>query len=239
MLEFHRTSNQITIHYHKQALGHITLYSNPYHQGKTYLTLDLLNFPLDMAELLLQSLLQESELGFQVMLSSDDREKIAFLTAGGFTRRRRCFELELNRPHLLEPVLTHPIHKARRGQDDFSTSAQLMFSHYQATHQAINPWTAGQERFEELLPDTVFYTKQDGQVTNLAFVEDNEIAYMTGRDLQDFQSFINQVIKSLFSQYEIITTEVDDCDPYAMTLLGFCQTPPPNSWDTYLLDKIT
>lgn len=112
-----------------------------------------------------------------------------------------------------------------------------MYSHYQATHQVINPWTAGPERFEELLPDTVFYTKQDGQVTNLAFVEANEIAYMTGRDLQDFQSFINQVIKSLFSQYEIITTEVDDCDPYAMTLFDLYPDNPLNSWDTYLLNK--
>lgn len=71
----------------------------------------------------------------------------------------------------------------------------------------------------------------------MAFVEDNEIAYMTGRDLQDFQSFINQVIKSLFSQYEIITTEIDDCDPYAMTLFDLYPDKPLNSWDTYLLNN--
>lgn len=50
MLTYHRTSNHITVHYHNQPLGQLTLSSNPYHQGRTYLTLDLLTFPLDIAE---------------------------------------------------------------------------------------------------------------------------------------------------------------------------------------------
>lgn len=235
MLTLYQHQNNVTVHYNGQNLGQIDLSHNPYHQTRTYLTLNLISFPLDMAEQLFQSLLQTSELSFQVMPSSLEQEKISFLTAGGFTCHRKCFEVELSQP--LEPLLTHPIHEGKRGQEDFTKAAQLMFSHYQATHQAINPWTAGLERFEELLPDTVLYTKQDSKVTNLAFVEDNEIAYMTGQDLQDFRPFISQVSNALFSQYEVVTTEIDDCDPYAMTIFDLYPDKPLESWDTYLLNE--
>lgn len=101
MLKLHHQQHHVTLHYQNQNWGEIRLSHNPYHQARTYLTLNLTVFPLDMAEQVFQSLLPTSGLGFQVMLSSQDQEKIAFLTAGGFSCRRKCFELELNRPHLL------------------------------------------------------------------------------------------------------------------------------------------
>lgn len=237
MLKLDHHTNHVTVHYHGQELGHITFSHNPYHQARTYLTLDFLSFPLDIAEQLFQSLIKESQLGFQVMLSSQEREKIAFLTAGGFTCGRKCFEVKLAKHDYLGPRLTGNLKLATRGQTDFDTCASLMFHYYQTTHGVINPWTTSSDEFYRLLPDKVYYTKIEDHINNLAFIEGNEMAYVTSQDLPTFQTFIARVFNQLFTQYDSICFEADDCDPFAMSLLSFCPSRPTDSWDTYLLDK--
>ncbi|WP_228376840.1 hypothetical protein [Streptococcus suis] len=115
---------------------------------------------------------------------------------------------------------------ARKGTALYQRASQRFFDHYQTVHQDINPWTASQEEFEKDLPELV-YTDSE----NWAFVENNEIAYVCGKDVQSFDSFIQAVIGSLFEQYEQISFEADDCDPIAMRLADQFRHPNKPSWD--------
>ncbi len=120
---------------------------------------------------------------------------------------------------------------ARKGTALYQRASQQVFNHYQTVHQSINPWTASQEEFEKGLPDLV-YTDSE----NWAFVENNEIAYVCGKDEQTFDFFIQTVICQLFEQYEQISFEADDCDPIAMRLADQFRQPNKPSWDTYILE---
>ncbi|HFI0790538.1 TPA: GNAT family acetyltransferase [Streptococcus suis] len=233
MLDISYQANTFHISYQGRPVGSIQTYSNPYHQTNAYLRLDLADYDCTIAEQLFQSL--QTSLGekpLQVMLSSAEQEKIYFLTAAGFVCKRKCYEFEVTKQDYLSQTGTTNLYIARKGTALYQRASQQVFNHYQTVHQDINPWTASQEEFEKDLPDLV-YTESE----NWAFVENNEIAYVCGKDEQSFDSFIQAVIGSLFEQYEQISFEADDCDPIAMRLADQFRHPNKPSWDTYLLES--
>ncbi|MCK3904876.1 GNAT family acetyltransferase [Streptococcus suis] len=233
MLDISYQANTFHISYQGRPVGKIHSYQNPYHQANIYLRLDLVDYDWTIAEQLFQSL--QTYLGgkpLQVMLSSAEQERIHFLTAASFVCKRKCYEFEVTKQDYLGQATTTSIITARKGTALYQRASQQIFDHYQTVHQDINPWTASQEEFEKGLPDLV-YTDS----TNCAFVENNEIAYVCGKDEQSFDSFIQTVICQLFEQYEQISFEADDCDPIAMRLADQFRQPNKPSWNTYILDR--
>ncbi|HFI0633562.1 TPA: GNAT family acetyltransferase [Streptococcus suis] len=233
MLDISCQANTFHISHHGRPVGSIQTYSNPYHQTNAYLRLDLADYDCTIAEQLFQSL--QTSLGgkpLQVMLSSAEQEKIYFLTAAGFVCKRKCYEFEVTKQDYLSQTGTTNLYIARKGTAPYQIACQQIFDHYQTVHQDINPWTASQEDFEKDLPDLV-YTDSE----NWAFVENNEIAYVCGKDCGSFDNFIQQVISSLFEQYQQISFEADDCDPIAMRLADQFRHPNKPRWDTYILES--
>ncbi|HEM3173208.1 TPA: GNAT family acetyltransferase, partial [Streptococcus suis] len=231
MLDISYQANTFHISHHGRPIGNIHTYSNPYHQVNTYLRLDLADYDWTIAEQLFQSL--QTSLGgkpLQVMLSSAEQERIHFLTAAGFVCKRKCYEFEVTKQDYLSQTGTSNLSTVRKGTAPYQIACQQLFDHYQAVHQDINPWTASQEDFEKDLPDLVYTDSK-----NWAFIENNEIAYVCGKDEQSFDSFIQAVICQLFEQYEQISFEADDCDPIAMCLADQFQQPNKPSWGTYIL----
>ncbi|HEM4066998.1 TPA: GNAT family acetyltransferase [Streptococcus suis] len=206
MLDISYQANTFHISHHGRPIGNIHTYSNPYHQVNTYLRLDLADYDWTIAEQLFQSL--QTSLGgkpLQVMLSSAEQERIHFLTAAGFVCKRKCYEFEVTKQDYLSQTGTSNLSTVRKGTAPYQIACQQLFDHYQAVHQDINPWTASQEDFEKDLPDLVYTDSK-----NWAFIENNEIAYVCGKDEQSFDSFIQAVICQLFEQYEQISFEADD-----------------------------
>ncbi|HEM5039434.1 TPA: GNAT family acetyltransferase [Streptococcus suis] len=206
MLDISYQAKTFHISYQGRPVGKIHSYQNPYHQTNIYLRLDLVDFDCTIAEQLFQSL--QTSLGgkpLQVMLSSAEQERIHFLTAAGFVCKRKCYEFEVTKQDYLGQADTANLITARKGTAPYQIACQQIFDHYQTVHQDINPWTTSQEEFEKDLPDRV-YTDSE----NCAFVENNEIAYVCGKDEQSFDPFIQAVICQLFEQYEQISFEADD-----------------------------
>ncbi|HFR3815123.1 TPA: GNAT family acetyltransferase [Streptococcus suis] len=206
MLEISYQANTFHISHHGRPLGKIHSYQNPYHQTNIYLRLDLVGYDCKIAKQLFQSL--QTSLGgkpLQVMLSSAEQERIHFLTAAGFVCKRKCYEFEVSKQDYLSQTGTSNLSIVHKGTAPYQIACQQIFDHYQTVHQDINPWTASQEEFEKDLPDLV-YTDSE----NCAFVENNEIAYVCGKDEQTFDFFIQTVICQLFEQYEQISFEADD-----------------------------
>ncbi|HFI0542526.1 TPA: GNAT family acetyltransferase [Streptococcus suis] len=233
MLDISYQAKTFHISYQGRPVGKIHSYQNPYHQTNIYLRLDLVDFDCTIAEQLFQSL--QTSLGgkpLQVMLSSAEQERIHFLTAAGFVCKRKCYEFEVTKQDYLGQADTTNLITARKGTAPYQIACQQIFDHYQTVHQDINPWTTSQEEFEKDLPDRV-YTDSE----NCAFVENNEIAYVCGKDEQSFDSFIQAVICQLFEQYEQISFEADDCDSIAMRLANQFQFSDKPSWGTYILDR--
>lgn len=233
MLDISYQANTFHISHHGRPVGNIHTYSNPYHQVNTYLRLDLVDYDCKIAKQLFQSL--QTSLGgkpLQVMLSSAEQERIHFLTAAGFVCKRKCYEFEVTKQDYLGQTVTTDLITARKGTAPYQIACQQIFDHYQTVHQNINPWTASQEDFDKDLPDLV-YTDSE----NWTFIENNEIAYVCGKDQQSFDSFIQAVICQLFEQYEQINFEADNCDPIAMHLADQFRQPNKPSWDTYILDS--
>lgn len=228
--------NQFTLYYQEKNLGKILLYDNPCHQSRTYVTLQLRDYPLEVAKELFNHILSKTEKGLQVMLSSSDYQQITFLQIGGFTRKRRCFEVEATLENYRGKQQTPLFSEIHRGSHMFTHCAKLLYTHYQDTHQAINPWTGSWADFYHSLPDKVFYSTDNQQLTALAFIEDNEIAYLAAPKRTSLPHFIAQITTNLFAHYPTISFEADDTDPIAMVLLNFFEQPH-DSWDTYVLDR--
>ncbi|HEP1784698.1 TPA: GNAT family acetyltransferase [Streptococcus suis] len=206
MLDISYQANTFRISHHGRPIGSIHTYSNPYHQVNTYLRLDLVDYDCTIAEQLFQSLQTFLEgKPLQVMLSSAEQERIHFLTAAGFVRKRKCYEFDVTKQDYLGQTTTANIITARKGTATYQIACQQIFDHYQTGHQDINPWTASQEDFEKNLPDLVYTDSK-----NYAFIDTDEIAYVCGKDEQSFGSFIQAVICQLFEQYEQISFEADD-----------------------------
>lgn len=122
------------------------------------------------------------------------------------------------------------------GEPEYEQACRQMFEYYVATHKTINPWTSDYETFCEKLPETVLYAEHASEITACAFVEDNEIAYVCGKDIGHFKDFAQCLITFMLSHCETVCFESDDCDWAAMTLRSLFQNLDESSYDTYVCD---
>ncbi len=219
-------------------IGSVRVSYNPYHLQNAYLDLQLNRYsPADAGELFR---LLRNELGcpLQVMVSSREEKKYAFLTAGGFQRKRRCYEIEVTAGELKAPVkAAAPMVEIGRNHPDYTACCGLLYNYYRETHKAVSPLTADRKLFCSKLPSSVLLQKERGNIQNLAFVEENEIAYVAAASQPGFYDFAQTLLAHMLERYGSTSFECDDCDPAAMELRSFCNSSETASFDTYIYDE--
>ena len=171
----------------------------------------------------------------QIMISSEEKDVISFIQKAGFNCKRKCYEVDASVQDYIGKKTKETMSFAIDGDTLYDRCCEIMFDRYIVTHKGINPWTGTKEEFFTLLPKTVFYEMDNETIRNLAFVEDNEIAYVYGEDKNKFVSFMHKLIIEMFEQNETIVFEADDCDEYAMELETLFDNQSEESFDTYIL----
>lgn len=222
-----------------QDIGCITVSDNQYHSSHRYLNLGLDQFDPAIAKELFSLLRKELGQPLQVMLYPT-QEMYDFLIAGGFERKRRCYELEVSSSNLAAPL--HPsveLHAIQKGSPLYSICCELLYAYYCATHEAVSPLTVPQDVFCSNLPKTVLCCVEDGKPIHYAFVEPDEvgieIAYVGTIAPSEFQSFARSLIWALFQKCDFLTMECDNTDPAAMEMKSLFRISDVESYDTYIL----
>ena len=155
------------------------------------------------------------------MVDSDDDALVDFLLAGGFVCKRKCYEVEAFADDYIGDLSDTQLFRCSVGKPDYDDCCSLMYRYYAA--------------FCSVLPDNVVYGRCGNQIAALAFVEDNEIAYVSGTEKKYFFHFAKSLISSILTQYESIFFEADDCDWAAMMLRSLFENQDDTSYDTYIL----
>lgn len=221
-----------------QDIGCINVSANPYHNQHCYLNLSLDQYDPAIAGELFSILRQELGRPLQVMLYST-QEMHDFLIAGGFERKRRCYEAEVSSSDLAVPV--HPaveLHTVQKGPPLYAACCDLLYDYYCATHEAVSPLTVSQDVFCSNLPETVLCYIADGKPIHCAFIElgevGYEIAYVGTTELLSFSDFAQTLVFELFQKCDFLTAECDDTDPAAMQWMHLFRTSTNTSYDTYI-----
>lgn len=223
-----------------QDIGCITVSGNPYHSHHCYLNLGLDQYDPKIATELFSLLRKELGQPLQVMLCST-QEMYNFLVAGGFERRRRCYEAEVSSSDLVVPVYPSVnLHTIQKGSALYASCCELLYAYYSATHEVVSPLTVPLDVFGSGLPETVVCSMADGKPIHYAFVEPGEvgyeIAYVGTAAPSAFHSFEQSLVWMLFRKCDSITMECDDTDPAAMEMKSLFRTADAGSYDTYILE---
>lgn len=222
-----------------QDIGCVTVSANPYHNRHLYLTLGLDQYDPAIANALFSLLREELGRPLQVMLYPT-QEMNAFLIAGGFVRRRRCYEIEVSSSDLLAPL--EPcveLQTLRKGSPMYAACCELLYVYYRAAHDAVSPLIVPPDAFCAGLPETVLCCIEDSKPIHCAFVEPDEvgyeIAYVCTAAPSAFHSFAQSFVWMLFRKCDFLTMECDDTDPAATVVKSLFRTDGSVSFDTYIL----
>ena len=219
------------------CIGKLRLYDNPCHMNHCYIELEMDEFDAGISEELFAELRRIAGRPLQVMADSDDKNLIKFLVSGGFVCRRKCYEVGGGIADYTGGQAYAPLAYCKIGEPDYEKACRMLFAHYTETHKAVNPWTADYETFCGELPEEVVCYKQGGEIVSLAFVEENEIAYVCGADEKYFAEFARSLVCAMLDKYETICFESDDCDRAAMLLRSLFKNQEEISYDTYVYDN--
>ena len=235
----HQGDHRYNVYCAGQDIGCITVSNNPYHNQHCYLDLGLTQFDPAIAKVLFSLLRKELGRSLQVMCYFR-KEIHDFLTAGGFERKRRCFELEVTASDLIAPL--HPsteLHTAVKGSPMYAACCELLYEYYRETHAPVSPLTVDADTFCANLPETVMCCIAEDKPIHYAFVELDEtgyeIAYVGTTDPSAFPDFAQALVHTLFQNCGSISMECDDCDPAAMGIQSLFRTSSDESYDTYIL----
>ena len=218
-----------------EKIGIVSFKRNPVHNQNLYLDLQFEYYDLEIAKCVFKELRKHSKTSLQIMLPSTAQEVIMFIKSAGVVCKRKCYEVEADACNYIGRTVEYPLGYAKVGQAIYEQCCDRMLERYILTHKDINPWTGSRDDFYKLLPKTVYYDTYNGKIRNLAFVENNEIAYVCGVDIDGFGIFAEGLLTDLFGKFESVAFEADDCDEYAMRLKAFFVNQPDESYDTYVL----
>lgn len=210
---------------------------NPLHNENYYLDIDFAGLDVVDAKKIFEEIAQNLNKPLQVMISSEEAEKIEILKAAGFICKRKCYELEAGKQDYIGANVEGKLLYSFVGEESYEQCRELMLNRYILTHRNINPWTGTEGEFFDELPECVVYFCMDGKLASFAFVEDDEIAYVWGENVQVFHEFAQMLVTDLFQKYEVITFEADDCDEIAMELKCMFINQSEESFDTYIREK--
>ena len=222
-----------------RRLATIKTYRNQHHLRNCYIQFDLNDHEKIIDPSILQSIADEQKCPLQAMIASSETQKANFLKAQGFKKVRVCYEVEVEKNDLFvtEPFQEMEILKANRGDADYLSCCEMLFEYYKVTHEAINPLTSPFEEFIELMPDEVLYAKEHYEIQHVAFVESDEIAYVSSNNEQTFERFALTVVNMLFEVYPSIIFEADNTDWVAMTLKNLFNVASTVTFDTWIYES--
>lgn len=235
MLRLEQENDRCTVWQDELCLGTVILYDNSCHMGNCYLKLELECYDTSVSAELFRTVGEVADRPLQMMVGSDDAVLVRFLTAGGFVCKRKCYEVEAGLEDYVGAAPDISLSECGWGEKDYDRCCEMLYDHYLETHRDINPWTADYEAFLENLPNTVVYRENGGTITALVFVEENEIAYVCGTDVEQFTAFASGLISWMFERHETIFFESDDCDWASMALKSLFANQDGTSFDTYVL----
>ena len=235
----HQGDHRYNIYRDGQDIGCIAVSNNPYHNQHCYLNLGLTQFDPAIATELFSLLRKELGRPLQVMIYSREGRH-DFLTAGGFERRRRCYELEVTASDQIAPLnVALPLQTFAKGSPVYDACCKLLYAYYCETHAPISPLTVDADMFCADLPEKVMCYIADGKPIHCAFVEPDEagyeIAYVGTTDLSSFYGFAESLVSALFQNCGTLTAECDDTDPAATILKSLFRISSDESYDTYIL----
>ena len=235
MIAIQKKKDSYGIYDHTGKIGWVTLYENPWHAANSYLKIELQNWETLISETLCRKLKALAGRPLQVMVDAKDTDQIRFLTAGGFVCKRRCYEVNACAADYIGHVTDVKCSYCFAGDSDYEACCRMMYRHYVDTHKGINPWTADYEAFCTKLPKTAVCAKRNDRISSLAFVENNEIAYVCGLDERHFYRFAQSLVPSMFLEYDHIFFESDDGDWAAMLLKSLFISHDDTAFCTYVL----
>ena len=237
MVELTQNDCHISVSMEGEYIGSIHLYENPYHKRNLYIDLDFKRLDSAISAELFYKMARIKNRPFQAMVSSKDVSIVDFLTSGGFVLARRSFDVTASGDSYMGTNMTADLHHAHFGESKYDICCNIMYERYIKTHQAINPWTASLKDFLTKLSGEVIYEMQNGRIVNLAFVEENEIAYCYSYGEELFDRFASALLSLLFSRHDLIYFECDDCDWVFMKLRAMLGSHCEESFDTYIYKK--
>lgn len=235
MITLRQAEKNFAAFWNGSYIGTILLYDNPFHIKNCYVKLDMERLDIEFSAELFGRLKEIANRSLQVMVDSDQTALTEFLIAGGFRCKRKCYEVEAGQKDYIGGNADLQLLRFFAGDPDYEEACRLIFHHYVATHEAISPWTADYLTFCEDMPKTVICAKTDGELVSAAFVEENEIAYVCGRDERQFAFFARALITDMLAEYGTVCFESDDCDRVAMILKSMFICQKETSFDTYIL----
>lgn len=194
----------------------ISIKKNHFHKKNIYIDFDLddmKNINRDS----FKAISEENHAPLQMMIDGDDTKKKDFIEENGFKRVRTCYGMSVKKDDLIKKETAKiNLFLAKEGDEKYFELAKIYFEYYKKTHESINPLTVDFDEFKNILTKDVYYNDEDGIA--LAFVEDNEIAYVYASDLAKADEFFYCLCEKLFNDYEEIFFEADDVDESAMRL---------------------
>ena len=236
MITLERQKDHFIVNRDGKFLGKVGFRYNTFHRRNAYLDFDLCEYNCEEAAELFQKISNILRRPLQAMIVSDDRHIKAYLIAGEFVCKRRCYEMEATRQAYLGPWNNRQIQIANRGEAEYEACCKMLYEHYQRTHAAVNPLTATPEEFCGVLPDRAYYQMDEGRLKHLAFFEENEIAYVATTENDSFSAFASAVVSLILSRYPTVSFECDDCDDTAMTLRALFVSDEIR-YDTYVCER--
>ena len=238
MLQLQRIGEKYIIYYDDHYMGSLQLYDNSHHMRNCYVKLDMKFIDTNISTELFKQIKDTVNRKLQVMVNASDEATIAFLTAGGFVCKRRCYEVDASGDAYIGGKGNVQLFYTYARGAVYERCCRMMFDYYVKTHRAVNPWTADYEAFCQSMPAKVVFARQDEEIVALAFIEDNEIAYVCGVDKAYFVRFARALVTSVLAEYKTVSFEADDCDWAAMILKSLFINQDDVSFDTYILGDI-
>lgn len=189
---------------------------NPFHNQNLYIDFDLEDIKNINTDTF-KNISKENHAPLQMMLDSEDAVKRDFIKECGFKRMRVCYGMSVRKNDMATKCVAElDLLHAKEGEAIYNDLAKIYFDYYKKTHKSINPLSVDFEEFKEILTKEVYYNEESS--INLAFVEDNEVAYVYTSDLDKADDFFKSLCEKLFNNYEEIFFEADDVDASAMHL---------------------
>lgn len=189
---------------------------NPFHNQNIYVDFDLddmKNINIDT----FRKISEENHAPLQMMIDHEETDKRDFIKNNGFKRMRVCYGMSVRKNDMATKCVAKlDLLHAKEGEAIYNDLAKIYFDYYKKTHKSINPLSVDFEEFKEILTKEVYYNEESS--INLAFVEDNEVAYVYTSDLDKADDFFKNLCEKLFNYYEEIFFEADDVDESAMRL---------------------
>ncbi len=215
-------------------IGKIEKYYNKIHSNNTYLKCSLEEYDKNFSKDIFDEIKKSENKKLQIMIDSREIEKISFIEKAGFICMRKSYELSLSTNDLkYKNSRDISIVKANAGSDKYKECSKMLYKHYQKTHETINTLSLEVDEFMDLIPSEVYYYLEEDSIGGVAFIEENEIAYicLLGEHSLDFAYGI---VSKVFDKYSKLLFECDDVDSSAMEFTSMFKVDFTNSHNTYV-----